>query len=145
MIKTIRTLILPTIFLSLLSCAKGGHCDAGPTFEIGINYVDKNGNSIFANPINNPDSIKAFDLQYNFRQVYMSFYNSANTTTYFTADTFVNKYAKVAIQFKYQGKYDTLIFHNRGTENEVCSNIDTVWYNNVLCTTNNNGVISIIK
>jgi hypothetical protein len=145
MVKPIRYLILPIIFISLISCGKGGHCDAPPTFEIGIRYVDNTGKSIFSNPINNPNSIIAFDLQYNFRRTNMSFYNSTNTTFYFTADTFVNKYAKIAIQFKNQGKYDTLIFHDRGTENEVCSNIDSVWYNNVLCTTNNNGVISIIK
>ena len=145
MIKTIIKLILPIIFLSVLSCLKGGPCDAGPTFQIGISYVDKNGNSIFANPINNQDSIKAFDLQYNFMRTYMSQYNSSNTIFYFTADTFVNKYAKVAIQFKYQGKYDTLISHDRGTENDVCNRIDSVWYNNILYTTNNNGVITIIK
>lgn len=145
MIKTIRKLILTIIFLSFLSCTKIGHCDAGITSEIGISYIDKNGNSIFANPSNIPDSIKTFDLQYNFMQTYMSHYNSSNTIFYFTADTFVNKYAKVAIQFTYQRKYDTLIFHNRGIENEVCSDIDSVWYNNILCTTNNNGIIKIIK
>ena len=145
MVKPIRYLILPIILLSLISCGKGGHCDAGPTFEIGIRYVDNIGKSIFLNQINNPYSIKAFDLQLNYRQPYILSYNSSNTTMYFIADTIVNKYAKIAIQFINQVKYDTLIFHDRGSENEVCSNIDSVWYNNVLCTTNNNGVISIIK
>jgi len=83
----------------------------------------------FSNPINNPESIKAFDLQFNFNRNHILHYES-NAITYFTPDTFINKYAKVAIQFKYQGKYDTLIFHDRGRPNEVCSNIYSFWYVN---------------
>ena len=56
----------------------------------------------------------------------------------------VNKYNYTLIQLK-TGMNDTLKFHFSDNNISLSTNVDSVWYNGILKTYNQNGDISIVK
>src|ERR1019366_10698715 len=106
--------------------------------------VNNSGNNLFINSSFSLDSLKIYDLENGNTWAPVYFDSTKNIMYLRIYSLFAEKYSKVLIHLK-QGIDDTLICHNSGVANEICSSIDSIWYNRVLVTANNkNQAITIV-
>jgi hypothetical protein len=143
-----KKIIVPIVILFYLTaCMKGGKCDGGVLHDVAIIYVDSLGNNPFTNTSKclSLDSIRVYDLQNNSSSLEIRYYNSEkNVIDIVTSNVFINNYNRNLIHLK-AGINDTLICHYSGVANEGCLNIDSVWYNGILCTNNVTTAFTIVK
>jgi hypothetical protein len=144
-----KVIFLSLIVISLLtSCQKPEGCSGPLDADVGINYVDNRGKSIFTDSsmLYNLDSVRIYDLQ-NGDSVsgYPLYFDTATNLLFITNNSiFINKYSLALIHLG-TGINDTLMCHNSGIANSKCSLVDSVWYNRILYSVNNDNPILIVK
>lgn len=142
--KCLNVIIILLVFTT--SCNKGkSRCgDAGSRSGIELRYVDSLGRNLFSNNIKclSLANISIYDLQNNMQLVPITYYDSISNVIDFSTASFIKNYSRSLIHLK-TGINDTIVCHYSGVANEVCSSIDSVWYNGVLYTAKNNKPIVI--
>jgi hypothetical protein len=143
----IITLLIIVNFL-FTSCQKPEGCSGLLDADVGIQYVDNRGISIFkdSSKLYNIDSVRIYDLQNgDSASGYLLYFDTASNSLFIVNNSiFINKYSLAIIHLG-TGINDTLKCHNRGIANSKCSLLDSVWYNGILYSINNDNPILIVK
>ena len=130
------------------SCKKPERCSGPLNADVGFQYVNNSGKSIFidGSMLYKVDSIRIYDLQnHDSPSGYPLYFDTAANLLFIVNNSiFINKYS-IAIIHLGTGINDTLKCHNRGIANAQCSLLDSVWYNGILYSVNNENPILIVK